>query len=139
MLTNFVEAVNQKKESDRDRQWRAYRQQAVRSKESLVNAYKKYFPLLCESLNLNEGEPVWLAKGDESNARVGLSGYGASGVLVDGFIFAIHGNSYCTSFVVGIYEGEGVDVSTRIEILSDGLDHDEKLAAWIQQNMSKQS
>ena len=134
MISDFIKAAEDKVDRDRIERWTKYQLYSEQKKSYIVEIYKKYFPLLCENIDLMQGESVWLAKG-EYNPKVEYSRYGSSGILVNGYIFSVYGSSYGSAFLVAEYKGEGVAIDDKdyFRAHTGEIDYDERLAQWFKQ------
>jgi hypothetical protein len=103
---NYIAAVDLRTKAEKDDRSARCQEAAIAQRAHVLERYQKCFPVLWEHFGqkMQDAPTVFLNNG-ESNAKVGLSGFGAPGVLVDGLIFAVYRNSYCYSFHVGIYNG----------------------------------
>lgn len=134
-MLDYINAVNDRVEKEQSELFDRLKKQARAEKDRVLSLYQQYFPQLwdvCSEKFLN-APPVFLNNG---MSHVGLSGFGAPGVLVDGLVFSVYRNSYCLSFCVGVYNGlEPVTASGSV--MSEGLRHDEKMAALLKTLLAK--
>lgn len=135
MIANFLKKAAIAESQARDERQQGYREQAVKDKASVVERYRARFPLLSEELDLAQGEPVWLCHKDY-DPKTGLNGYGASGVLVEGYIFAKYASPGGLTFAVGKYEGEGVVLSRATRLYGDDPRREQLLASWLAKDIA---
>lgn len=126
-IQRFTSAVAEKC----DREWREEVErltaQAENQKPFVLSFIAKNFPLFFSNcqVELEKATTGFLNNGRKD---VGLSGFGAPGVVVEGLILAIHRNSKCEVLIIAKYNGEGV-AETLGTVGSGELRADKKLAA----------
>lgn len=119
MLKDFVNQVEQTLEEKRQERNELFRTYAATNKPHVIEKIQRFLPTLYSTYKeeIDNAPPVWLNNGEE-NSDLGCSGFGASGLLVQGMIIAFYRNSYCTSIVLAEYFGEEKKAQRICECLS---------------------
>ena len=130
MLMDYLQQMNQIEDAKLQEFYTKLQAEAESQKDYVLRIIKNSLPVLWEAnkSELEKSKAAFLNNG-EDNRNVGLSGFGAPGIVFDGILFAVYRNSYCYQITVAVYRGtEPAEVLGNIMLEGSAAQADARLS-----------